>query len=120
LPIVGPLVWLGIYAGRNYMLALRMQDEYAFKEAVSATFEGYKREMGAIEVNGAETKPLLRLCENVLATLSERPGRIYEGHQEDITPLAPLTKLLRELPQSALKSITEAIRGALDGKAKAE
>ena len=44
LPLVVPLAWIAIYAGRNYMLALRMQEEYAFKEAISASFEGYRRE----------------------------------------------------------------------------
>lgn len=96
LPLVGPLVWLGIYSGRNYMLALRMQDEYAFKEAISATFEGYKREMASIQAPDTATKPLLALCENVLTTLAQRPGRIYEGQHEDITPLAPVSKAIGE------------------------
>jgi hypothetical protein len=76
LPLVGPLVWLGIYAGRNYMLALRMQDEYAFKEVLSATFEGSKREMAGIQGPETAVAPLLTLCDNVLRTLAERPGRI--------------------------------------------
>jgi chemotaxis protein histidine kinase CheA len=97
LPLVGPLVWLGIYAGRNYMLALRMQDEYAFKEAVSATFEGYKREMAAIKGLDGTASPLVTLCENVLGTLAERPGRIYEGKHEDITPLAPISKAVADI-----------------------
>jgi len=91
LPIIVPLVWLGIYAGRNYMLALRVEEEYAFKEAVSTAFEGYKREMANIPaVGGSSTPPLVVLCENVLLALAQRPGRIYEGRHEDITPLSPV------------------------------
>jgi hypothetical protein len=97
LPLVVPLVWLGIYAGSNYMLALRMQDEYAFKEVLSATFEGYKREMANIQGSEASVAPLLTLCDNVLRTLAERPGRIYESHHEDITPFAALLKAARGL-----------------------
>ena len=91
LPFVIPLVWLAIYAGRHYSLALRLQEEYAFKEALSTAFEGYKREMASIP-SGAEgtATPLVTLCENVLTTLAQRPGRIYEGRHHDITPLAPL------------------------------
>jgi hypothetical protein len=97
LPLVVPVVWLGIYAGRNYMLALRMQEEYAFKEAISATFEGYKREMAAIAGAEPSALPILKLCENVLLTLAQRPGRIYEGQHEDITPLAPVIKAVGEV-----------------------
>lgn len=91
LPLIVPLIWLGIYAGRNYMLALRVEEEYAFKEAVSTAFEGYKREMANISASTQnDVPPLIVLCENVLRALSQRPGRIYEGRHEDITPLSPV------------------------------
>ena len=92
LPLIVPLLWLGIYAGRNYMLALRLEEEYAFKEAISTSFEGYKREMSDIPAvdGGTDSKPISVLCENVLRALSQRPGRIYEGKHEDITPMTPL------------------------------
>lgn len=91
LPLIVPLLWLGIYAGRNYMLALRLEEEYAFKEAISTSFEGYKREMADIPAgNTTESKPISVLCENVLLALSQRPGRIYEGRHDDITPFSPI------------------------------
>ncbi|MGH9385513.1 MAG: hypothetical protein ACRD2N_14625 [Vicinamibacterales bacterium] len=94
LPLALPLVWLAVYAGRNYMLALRLQEEYAFKEALSTSFEGYKREMANIPATSEQLSPLLTLCDNVLRTLAQRPGRLYEGKHEDITPLAPVAKIL--------------------------
>ncbi|OIQ98688.1 hypothetical protein GALL_193460 [mine drainage metagenome] len=95
LPVIVPLVWLGIYAGRNYMLAIRLEEEYAFKEAVSTSFEGYKREMAGISaVGNNEAPPLIVLCENVLRALAQRPGRIYEGRHDDITPLSPMKGML--------------------------
>jgi methyl-accepting chemotaxis protein len=88
LPIVIPLVWLAIYAGRNYMVSLRLEEDYAYKEAISRAFEGYKREMKEIPVSDADNPtPLTELCNNVLAAIAERPGKIYEGRQKDITPL---------------------------------
>lgn len=92
LPLVAPLVWLAIYAGRHYTLALRVEEEYAFKEAVSTAFEGYKREMAGISSSGEGALPIVTLCENVLRALAQRPGRIYEGQHEDITPLTPFAK----------------------------
>ncbi len=97
LPLVAPLIWLAIYAGRHYSLALRVEEEYAFKEAISTSFEGYKREMAGISDIGENTlPPLITLCENVLRTLAQRPGRIYEGRQEDITPLSPISRLIEK------------------------
>lgn len=109
LPLIIPLVWLGIYAGRNYMLALRLEEEYAFKEAVSTAFEGYKREMTDISVGGnTNAPPLIVLCENVLHALTQRPGRIYEGRHEDITPLSPVKGLFGiKVPNNATKEPTQ-------------
>ena len=85
LPIVIPLVWLAIYAGRNYMLSLRLEEDYAYKESISVAFEGYKREMTQIGTgDAANPSPLMTLCVNVLKAISERPGRIYDGKQQDI------------------------------------
>jgi hypothetical protein len=83
------------------MLALRVEEEYAFKEAVSTAFEGYKREMVGIAASGENAMPpLVSLCENVLNALTQRPGRIYEGRHDDITPLTPLAKTLGDAVQS--------------------
>lgn len=96
LPYVVPLVWLGIYSGRQFMLALRLEEEYAFKEAISTAFEGYKREMGEIPANGTDV-PLNTLCSNVLALLSRRPGLIYEGKHYDVTPLTPAVDTIEKI-----------------------
>jgi hypothetical protein len=114
LPLVAPLVWLGIYAGRNYMLALRMQEEYAFKEAISATFEGYKREMQDIQGTAPGVLPLVTLCENVLLTLAQRPGRIYDGSPDDITPLATISKALTDATAPLAKAIAETAAKLVD------
>lgn len=91
LPIVIPLVWLAIYAGRNYMLSLRLEEEYAYKEALSRAFEGYKREMKEIQAGDVNNPtPLVRFCQHVLSALAERPGRIYEGKQKAYTVLNEL------------------------------
>lgn len=95
--LVGPLVWLALVAGRNYSTAQRVQEDYAYKEAMSRSFEGYKREMAGLPQTNAELVPLIRLCEGVLATLAQRPGRLYEGKHDDITPLTPASKAAAEL-----------------------
>jgi hypothetical protein len=94
LPIMAPVIWLAIYAGRNYMMSLRMEEDYAYKEAISTAFEGYKREME--KITGDENQnptPLTILCTNILRAIAERPGRIYEGKQRDINLLGEIQGL---------------------------
>jgi len=108
MPIVIPLVWLAIYAGRYYMLSLRLEEEYAYKEAVSTAFEGYKREMKGIDAGeAANPSPLTKLCTNILAAIAERPGRIYEGKHSDITILNESHGAAQEFAELAKKKITE-------------
>lgn len=115
LPLIAPLVWLAIYAGRHYQLALRLQEEYAYKEAVSAAFEGYKREMGTVGAGADGGSPLVTLCENVLSTLGQRPGRIYEGKHEDITPANTFATAAKDLMEAAKE-----MAKAATGKGKSE
>lgn len=111
LPLIAPLVWLAIYAGRHYGMALRLQEEYAYKEAVSAAFEGYKREMSTVGIAPDGGSPLVTLCENVLRTLGQRPGRIYEGKHEDITPASTVANGVKEAA-SALANAVQAATGS--------
>jgi hypothetical protein len=105
LPVVVPLVWLTLFSGRNFMLALRAQEEYAFKEAISTAFEGYKREMSSIQVPTGVRSPVVALYEDVLRVLSLRPGRIYEGKHEDITPLSPITKAIEPIAAAVVPGV---------------
>lgn len=97
LPIVVPLVWLAIYAGRQYSIAARIEEDYAYKEALSRAFEGYKREMDGISKAGHAVDPLIVLCTNVLGALAERPGRIYEAKHDDATPMQAAGDALEKL-----------------------
>jgi hypothetical protein len=97
LPLAVPLIWLALYAGRQYMLAVRLQEDYAYKEAVSTSFEGFRREMAGMPFTGEQVSPLLSLCGSVLKTLGQRPGRLYDGKHDDVTPLTPLKGIMKEL-----------------------
>jgi hypothetical protein len=106
LPIVAPIIWLAIYAGRNYMMSLRMEEDYAYKEAISTAFEGYKREMEKIAAgDGDNPTPITILSTNILRAIAERPGRIYEGKQEDITLLTEIQKLAEKSAEFSKKKL---------------
>jgi chromosome segregation ATPase len=106
LPIVLPLVWLAIYAGRNYMLAMRLEEDYAYKEAISTAFEGYKREMEKIVTGDiANPTPIAILSTNILRAIAERPGRIYESKHQDINLMTEAKSLAEKGAELSKKNL---------------
>jgi hypothetical protein len=106
LPILFPIVWLAIYAGRNYMMSIRMEEDYAYKEAISTAFEGYKREMEKITVSdGDNPTPITILCTNILRAIAERPGRIYEGKQRDLNLMSEIQGMVEKSAELSKKKL---------------
>lgn len=90
LPFALPLIWLAIHSGHKAALAQRVEEDYAFKETVSRSFEGFRREMAELEGKAAPNSALTRLCAGVLGVITNPPGRIYEKHPLNNTPLSAL------------------------------
>jgi hypothetical protein len=103
LPFALPLIWLAIHAAHKAALAQRVEEDYAFKETISRSFEGYRREMAELEVNGTPDSPLGRLCSDTLSTISRHPGMIYEKHPLTKTPLNTLSESVGPIAEAAAK-----------------
>jgi hypothetical protein len=88
LPYIGPLVWLAYYASQRSTQALRLEEDYAHKEALSKSFEGYKNQIIALEKAWKDSntedqmRPTLNLIDKTIKALSLHPDRIYKGHKE--------------------------------------
>ena len=81
-PLTFPLIWLGWFFGRNYGHTVRLEEDYAFKESISRSFEGYKKQMQEVDPEGA----LSQLCANTISILSETPLRVFDRKTSDETP----------------------------------
>lgn len=86
LPFALPLIWLAFHASHMAALAQRVEEDYAFKEAVSRSFEGYRRELADLEGKAGSGSPLARFCSGVLGVVTNPPGRIYDKHKLNHTP----------------------------------
>ena len=107
LPVAIPLVWLAIYAGRHYMIAVRVEEDYAYKETVSRAFEGFRREMENISAKrDSDVSPLTILCTNILSAIAERPGRIYETQSPDITPMSEAQGVAEQVKNIAAAKVS--------------
>ena len=92
-PVAGALVWLALHASREAALAKRLEEDYGFKAAISACFEGFRKQMSDIADDVSKDSQLAALCRNTLSTIATPPGRIYESHPLNVSPADELKAL---------------------------
>lgn len=85
--LIGPLVWMGWMAVKQYGYLSRIREDYSFKYASALAFEGYKKE--AAEVNQEMLRDLLKVATENMAF---NPLRIY--HSEDPNHASPIHELI--------------------------
>jgi len=97
LPIAASLLWLALHASRESALARRLEEDYGYKSAIAASFEGFHKQMKDIGDSAEDNGPLKQLCENTLATIATPPGRIYERHELTVSPSAEAVAITTSL-----------------------
>lgn len=108
LPIAGALIWLALHASRESALAKRLEEDYGYKAAIAASFQGFQEQMGKIVGTASENSPLGKLCDDTLATLASPPGRIYDKHKLTVSPGGELA--------SAARTVTDMVGDAATDK----
>lgn len=96
MPLVAPLVWLGWFSAIQYGNIIRVQEDYAFKEATSKAFQGYRDHMEhlrSVDLDGAQTA-LTLLSETTINVLGKEPLRIYGKTEQDASPTHSLAQLV--------------------------
>ncbi len=88
LPFYLAAVWLASFASKRQSQNKRLREEYAHKESVSRSLEGYKREIQALENSEDAMKELMAA---VVAMLSFNPSETLDRHHgNDKSPFAAL------------------------------
>lgn len=88
IPLAAPLVWLGWFSAIQYGNTIRVQEDYAFKEATSKAFQGYRDHMehlSSVDLDEAQTA-LKLLSAKTIEILGHEPLRIYSKTEHDATP----------------------------------
>lgn len=117
LPLVGALVWLAVHASRESALAKRMEEDYGYKSAIATCFEGFRKEMTAIESDLRSDSALAKLCSDTLTTIATPPGRIYDKHSLAVTPMDELKQFTKAATVAA-KSLSQAAQPVAEAAAK--
>lgn len=97
LPIAGALIWLAMYASRESSLAKRLEEDYGYKAAIAASFQGFHKQMSDITERAEAGSPVSKLCADTLTTIATPPGRIYDKHNLTVSPSGEVTEMLKTL-----------------------
>lgn len=103
LPVAGALVWLAIHASRESALAKRMEEDYGYKAAIAASFQGFQKQMADVTAAVGADSPLGRLCGDTLSTIANPPGRIYDKHELAVSPTSELKDVAQAVTGGAKK-----------------
>jgi len=109
-PYAAPWIWLAWFCARNYGHTVRLQEVYAFKEAASRAFEGYKKQMLEIgEADADDTNALVtELSMRAMHILSKEPLQVFDRKATDETPFNALAERLPFLRKSDEQDVVEA------------
>jgi hypothetical protein len=107
LPIAGALIWLALYASREAALAKRLEEDYGFKAAIAASFQGFQKQMHEIHETVGADSPLAKLCYNTLAEISNPPGRIYDKHELTVSPSGEVKELVGAVTETVGKVVAK-------------
>jgi uncharacterized membrane protein len=97
IPLASPMIWLGWFSAIQYGNVLRLKEDYAFKEATSMAFAGYRDHMehlGGIAEADAGTA-LNKLALVTISILGSDPLRLLQGQASDVSPIEKLTAILK-------------------------
>lgn len=83
LVFAAPGVWLAWYCARGMSTAIKLRESYAFKEAMSRAFEGYKKQMVDLDAQYQGSDLAAKLSESVLAIMATDPIAILSKPDED-------------------------------------
>lgn len=111
------IVMIEEFGRRHFNIISRLAEAYAYKEVLSRSFEGYKKQMENVELEstititdteGKETqknvplKASSKLSDNLLGNLREDPSNIYEKEKPVPAPVV-------DVPELAIQAINKAV-----------
>jgi hypothetical protein len=106
--LAAPLVWLGWVSAVQYGNIVRVQEDYAFKEATSKAFQGYRDHMEHLfTVNSDEEGNAMRLLAvETIKILAREPLRIYGHTHDDASPMQKMSDKLMTMKDDIIAAVS--------------
>jgi len=90
LPILGSLLWLAFFASKRRSEDRRLQQEYAHKEALAKSYQGFKQQIDALQAKDEELTK--RLLETAIGAIALNASSTLDGKHGDKMPILDLTE----------------------------
>lgn len=105
-PFIVPVVWLALFSSTRRSQYERLQQEYAHKEALAASYESYKKQLQDLK---GDSEALQReLISKAIDALAYNASVTLDGkHEEKL----PSQQLLKKVSLDELKKIIEIVKG---------
>ncbi len=99
IPLAAPMIWFGRFCSMQYGNVIRLMEDYAFKEATSIAFAGYRDHMEHLSgvSDGEASNALEQLALVTISVLGNEPLRLLQKQHQDASPMDKLLTGLRSL-----------------------
>jgi hypothetical protein len=105
-PIVIPVVWIALFSATRRSQYERLQQEYAHKEALAASYESYKKQLTDLKVDGDVLQKELIL--RAIEAISYNASKTLDGNHTEKTPVH---QVLEKLNAEEVKKLVDLARG---------
>jgi len=85
LPLIIPVLWLTLFASKRRSEALRLQQEYAHKEALAKSYQNFKTQIEALEQTDPEL--MKKLLSSAIEAVSKNASETLDKKHGDKTPV---------------------------------
>lgn len=85
LPIVLPVLWLTLFASKRRSETLRLQQEYAHKEALAKSYQSFKIQIESL--NQEDPRLMVKLLESAIDAVSKNASDTLDKKHGDKTPV---------------------------------
>ena len=89
LPIILPIVWLALFATKRRSELLRLQQEYAHKEALAKSYQSFKMQIEELDQNNTEL--MEKLLNTAIDAVSKNASDTLDKKHGDKTPVHECT-----------------------------
>lgn len=93
--VLGAPIWLAAFAAKQLAVRFRLEEDYAYKEALAKSFEGYKNQMTGVTTDGIDGA----LAGMVLTAMGKAPVDLYEKRVSTESPFERFLDSIGILPR---------------------
>lgn len=86
IPFFVPAIWLALFASKQQSQNRRLEQEYAHKESLAKSYEGYKREIAKLPESSEKNEIMEKLVASLIEASSYNPSETLEKKSHNDSP----------------------------------